>query len=97
MRKPEEMQTELREIGWYSLGYDGVLFTYVKDLKDVTKNMTRGAIRAEIDIYGECVRFIPCYKNKYDFTDIKAMFYCANQFMAIANLYAYNWVEEQND
>ena len=94
IRKPEEMEEELKKIGWYSLGYDGVVFTYIKDLKEISKNRSRGAVKAEIDIYAGCVRFTPCYKKKFDTIDGIAAFKCANQFMEIANKYCYEWRQE---
>ena len=93
MRKPEEMEKELKKIEWYGLGYDGGIFTYIKDLKEISKNRSRGAIKAEIDIYAGSVQFTPCYKRKFDMVDVIAAFKCANQFMEIANKYDYEWRE----
>lgn len=97
MKKPERMAEELKEIGWSNLGYDGVLFQYIKDVSEIASGIkgrgTRAYIKVDIDIYAGCCRFTPKYKLKYDMADIIAMFYAANQFMEIASKYGYKWKE----
>lgn len=92
-KKNVDLAHQLAEYGWRWEGNTEILFSFEKSLKDVTKNMTTGIIRADIDIAEKCVRFIPCNKMKYDYLDIRAMFFCANQFMKIAKEYGCEWVE----
>ena len=79
----KEIRDELEKRNWYSLGYsDYPNYEFTKDLRCVTKNMTRGRVKANINP-DRGVRFIPCGKKKFDEKDAEAMTKLISEFMRI--------------
>lgn len=85
------MREELKNEGWYSLGYlKYPQYEYVKDIRSITGSLTRGVLKANIDENREMVRSYPDYKMKFSQEDCCAMLYMAHEFMEIAKKYGYS-------